>query len=231
MLNIPENTVFYTKDILSERPNVPACFLEYPDFRVRGVRVTAPMTAREDREGLVQVLYGTVCAAAASREARLGADECFAIDAGTAYSLRPEGEAGLLIYEIHSEGDGDKFLTDGKKPENAKKRMADHPMYTPFRVKDMAAFAAGQVVISSLYVTPMAKYNIMGYDLGQKIGPHSRPFTGWLTMLQGEIQFTVGNQSWRLHPGDSLLMPPDIVHGATALTENAVYQLLVLKKL
>lgn len=231
MLNIPENTVFHTKDILPEHPNAPVCFLEYPNFRVRGVRLTEPMAAREDREVLLQVLYGTVCTAAAGCEVQLRADESYAIAAGMAYSLRPEGEAGLLIYEIHPEGDGDQFLADGKKPENAKKRMVNRPMYTPFRVRDEAAFAAGRVVISSLYVTSMAKYNLMNYDLGQKIGPHSRPFTGWLTMLQGEIQFTVGDQSWRLHPGDSLLMPPDIVHGATALTKEAVYQLLVLKKL
>lgn len=231
MLNIPENTVFHTKDILPERPNALACFLEYPDFRVRGVRLTEPMAAREDREVLLQVLYGTVSAAADGREAQLRADESYAIAAGTDYSLRPEGEAGLLIYEIHPEADGNQFLTDGKKPENAKKRLANRPMYTPFCVKDEAAFAAGQVVISSLYVTSMAKYNLMSYDLGQKIGPHSRPFTGWLTMLQGEVQFTVGDKSWRLHPGESLLMPPDIVHGATALTKEAVYQLLVLRKL
>jgi len=231
MLNIPENTVFHTKDILPECPNAPVCFLEYPDFRVRSVRLTESMAAREDREVLLQVLYGTVCAAAAGREVKLHTDESYAIAAGTAYSLCPEGEAGLLIYEIHPEADGNQFLTDGKKPENAKKRMADRPMYTPFRVKDAAAFAAGQVVISSLYVTSMAKYNLMNYDLGQKIGPHSRPFTGWLTMLQGEIRFTVGDRSWHLHPGESLLMPPDIVHSATALTKEAVYQLLVLKKL
>jgi quercetin dioxygenase-like cupin family protein len=49
---------------------------------------------------------------------------------------------------------------------------------------------------------------------------HSHPHEQLTYCLEGSFDFTLGNASYRLETGDSLLIPPGMGHGVTCLAEG-----------
>ena len=233
LLAIPDDTIFRAADLPCAENGGQTCLFEHPEFSVYSILIpqNTVIDERNDRGTLYQFLVGTVEIQADGKTEQVKAGEYFYIPAQTEYRISSCSEVKLLRYNIQvGEGTG-QFLTDGKKPENAKKATETVPCLKPFHPQDLAKGVKDGVVITSLFVTTQVKFNIMTYDLNQKIGPHGRPFEGWITMLCGSIRFEIGDKSYFLKPGDCLKMPPDIVHCATALEENSKCQMVVIRKL
>jgi len=48
---------------------------------------------------------------------------------------------------------------------------------------------------------------------------HSHPHEQIVYVLEGEADFTLGNETRRIAKGDSIYIAPDVVHGVVAITE------------
>jgi quercetin dioxygenase-like cupin family protein len=55
--------------------------------------------------------------------------------------------------------------------------------------------------------------------------PHDHPFDQLSFVLEGEMEFEVGNQTFRVGPGEVLVIPPDAKHTARALGSNTALSL------
>ena len=53
--------------------------------------------------------------------------------------------------------------------------------------------------------------------------PHAHDHDESIRVVSGEIAFGVEGQSWRLRPGDRLMLPAGTVHTAEAGPEGATY--------
>jgi quercetin dioxygenase-like cupin family protein len=45
------------------------------------------------------------------------------------------------------------------------------------------------------------------------VAPHSHPHEQVGAVIAGELEFTIGDESRLLHPGDVYVIPGDVVHG------------------
>ncbi len=57
---------------------------------------------------------------------------------------------------------------------------------------------------------------------GAELSLHSHPHEQISYIVSGELEMRVGDQSYRLQPGDSLLLPSGVEHGGTALRDTVV---------
>ena len=232
LIAIPDNRIFRVAELFGIQREKPLVLLNDPEFRVEVVPLTVGQQRNEksDYGTFLQIPAGKATIYAVEQKFILRAGESFFLPAGTSYTIFVQDSLGYLQYNLQTGGGLERFSIDGSVPENAKKSMANVPVLKPFHLEELARPLAAGVTIASLFVTSRVKLNLMTYDVGQRIGPHGRPFEGWITMLEGEIQFEISNQTYNLCKGDCLRMPPDLVHCATALTKYAKCQMLVIKK-
>jgi len=54
-----------------------------------------------------------------------------------------------------------------------------------------------------------------------RIAPHSHG-EQWGTVIEGEMELTIGNETKRYRPGDSYHIPPNVVHSANFLSRVRV---------
>ncbi|MEW6565533.1 MAG: cupin domain-containing protein [Spirochaetota bacterium] len=47
---------------------------------------------------------------------------------------------------------------------------------------------------------------------------HSHPHEQIVYVLEGEADFTLGNETRRIGPGDSIYIAPNVIHGVVAIT-------------
>lgn len=58
------------------------------------------------------------------------------------------------------------------------------------------------------------------FDKGAVGEVHTHPHTQATYCLEGEFEFTVGNEVKRIKAGDTLFMPSDLPHGCKVLTDK-----------
>ena len=224
-LTIPKNKVFTNGSLCEEEERL---LLDTEFFRVLSVRVDGAQRRHAPCRTMAYCVGEAPCRLeACGTEALLEKGESFVLPAGADYVLSGEG-AGVLIYEIDEENGNGPFHSNST-PDNAKKVRVTLPELQPFRIEDMVGFEDGKVVLNTLFGTEQVKLNVMCYDEGQQIGPHGRPFTGWLTVLEGHVHFEVEDEKCELYPGDSAEMPPFVPHMARAEDGNAKYLIMVIR--
>ncbi len=60
------------------------------------------------------------------------------------------------------------------------------------------------------------------FDTGAIGSPHQHPHTQATYILSGTFEFTVGQDTQRVSAGDSLIIPPNAVHGARCISAGSV---------
>ena len=60
------------------------------------------------------------------------------------------------------------------------------------------------------------------FDAGADLAEHSHPHEQITYLLSGELEMRVGDKAYSLAPGDSVLIPPGVRHGATAHKKTVV---------
>lgn len=56
------------------------------------------------------------------------------------------------------------------------------------------------------------KISLFALKAGQEIRPHSTPVNAFLTIVEGEGFIRIGEESFTLKTGESILLPKDILH-------------------
>ncbi|MCD7905791.1 MAG: cupin domain-containing protein [Clostridiales bacterium] len=60
------------------------------------------------------------------------------------------------------------------------------------------------------------------FDKGSVGEVHTHPHTQATYCLEGEFEFTIGEEKKTIKEGDTLVMPSDIAHGCRVLTESGI---------
>lgn len=55
------------------------------------------------------------------------------------------------------------------------------------------------------------------FEEGAVLKEHSHPHEQIVNLLDGELEFTLGNETWVLTPGSVLICPPNVPHSGKAL--------------
>lgn len=83
---------------------------------------------------------------------------------------------------------------------------------TSFHLKDLVDYQSGQVVSKTLVQNEQVSMTLFSFDKGEEISTHASGGDALVTVLDGTGKFTVGDEVFILHEGQSLIMPKDIPH-------------------
>ena len=64
--------------------------------------------------------------------------------------------------------------------------------------------------------------SLVSFEPGAQAPMHSHPHEQVGTVLEGEFDFTIGNETKRLKPGDVYFIPGGVLHGCLACAGRAV---------
>ena len=83
---------------------------------------------------------------------------------------------------------------------------------TVLQLKDLVAYQPGQVVSQTLVQNEKVSMTLFSFDKGEEISTHASGGDAMVTVLEGTGRFTVGDDVFLLHVGETLIMPKDIPH-------------------
>ena len=80
------------------------------------------------------------------------------------------------------------------------------------KLKDLVEYQDGQVVSKTLVQNNAVSMTLFSFDKGEEISTHASGGDAMVTVMDGTGRFTVGDEVFLLHEGDTLIMPKDIPH-------------------
>ena len=80
------------------------------------------------------------------------------------------------------------------------------------QLKEQVAYQPGQVVSKTLVQNDKVSMTLFSFDKGEEISTHAAGGDAMVTVLEGTGRFTVGDESFLLNEGETLIMPKDIPH-------------------
>jgi quercetin dioxygenase-like cupin family protein len=88
--------------------------------------------------------------------------------------------------------------------------------------------ADAAIVSRTLMKTNGGTVTVFAFDQGQALSEHTAPFDALVQVLEGTLTVSIDGKEYSLERGDVVLMPADIPHGVTALTQ-VKWMLVMLK--
>ncbi|MBQ8347659.1 MAG: cupin domain-containing protein [Alphaproteobacteria bacterium] len=79
-------------------------------------------------------------------------------------------------------------------------------------LKDLVDYQPGQVVSKTLVQNDLVSMTLFSFDKSEEISTHTAGGDAMVTVLEGTGRFTVGQDVFILHEGDTLIMPKGIPH-------------------
>ncbi len=79
-------------------------------------------------------------------------------------------------------------------------------------LKDLVSYQEGQVVSKTLVQNDAVSMTLFSFDKGEEISTHASGGDAMVTVLEGPGRFTVGEDVFVLHDGETLIMPKGVPH-------------------
>ena len=83
-------------------------------------------------------------------------------------------------------------------------------------LKNLIDYQKEQVVSKTLVQNNYVSMTLFSFDKGEEISTHAAGGDAMVTVLDGVGKFTVGDKTFILHAGETLIMPKDIPHAVYA---------------
>lgn len=94
-------------------------------------------------------------------------------------------------------------------------------------LKDLLEYEKGEVGSITLAQRPGVGITLMAFSAGEEISTHAAPGDAFVTVLEGEGEFTIGGKPHVVKGGESIVMPKDIPHAVKAITDFKMLLVLV----
>ena len=83
-----------------------------------------------------------------------------------------------------------------------------------------------KVEFKTVFETTKGGVSLLAFKAGQRLETHQAPFEVMVTVCEGEIEFTMLDQSSSLRAGDFILMGANVAHSVVA---NIDYKVMLVK--
>lgn len=80
------------------------------------------------------------------------------------------------------------------------------------KLEDEIEYQKGQVVSKTLVQNKSVSLTLFSFDKGEEISTHSSEGDAMVTVLDGTGRFTVGEEVFLVHKGETLIMPNNVPH-------------------
>lgn len=90
------------------------------------------------------------------------------------------------------------------------------------RLEKQIEFSLERPEFKNIFETTNGGVSLLALKSGQKLDVHIAPFEVMVTVLEGEIEFTMIDNPNRIKAGEFLLMGADVPHSVLALADSKV---------
>ena len=97
-------------------------------------------------------------------------------------------------------------------PEESRKST----ILQPASVFDLVEYQRGSVVSNTLVKKEKGTVTLFAFDEGEGLSEHTAPFDALVQVVDGEAEVSVGDETFRVSPGQLLLLPADVPHAVHA---------------
>lgn len=84
------------------------------------------------------------------------------------------------------------------------------------KLNESIEYNSDKVEFKQIFETTKGGISLVALKAGQKLDTHTAPFEVMVTVCEGEIEFTMLDQSKRMRAGDFLLMGANVPHSVVA---------------
>lgn len=84
-------------------------------------------------------------------------------------------------------------------------------------LKDMVEYQEGAVVSRTIMEKPKGTVTLFAFAEGEGLSEHTTPYDALVQVLDGEVEITIGGESFNLDEGEMIIMPADVPHALRAL--------------
>ena len=85
------------------------------------------------------------------------------------------------------------------------------------KLGDLVDYQTGQIVSKTLVQNDKVSMTLFAFDKGEEISTHASGGDAMVTVLEGTGRFAVGEDTFVLEAGETLVMPKDIPHAVFGL--------------
>ena len=95
------------------------------------------------------------------------------------------------------------------------------------KLEALVQYSQGQIVSRTLAQNKAVSITLFAFWQGEEISSHASHGDALISVLDGEGEITIGDQTHILKTGESILMPADIPHAVKALSNFKMYLTVV----
>lgn len=81
---------------------------------------------------------------------------------------------------------------------------------------DLVSYEEGQVISRTIAQIPSANITLFSLDEGEGISTHVTSGDAMVQILDGSAEITIGDNTYTVKSGETIIMPSDIPHGLEA---------------
>lgn len=101
------------------------------------------------------------------------------------------------------------------------------PHAAPVSLSGQVDYEPGKVVSLTLARKPGVGITLFAFDAGESIGTHAAGGDAMANILEGTAEITVGDKTYTVHGGESIIMPCNVPHSLKAITPFKMYLVVV----
>ncbi|HNZ07434.1 MAG: cupin domain-containing protein [Candidatus Cloacimonetes bacterium] len=95
------------------------------------------------------------------------------------------------------------------------------------KLEALVQYSQGQIVSRTLAQNKAVSLTLFAFWQGEEISSHDSKGDALISVLDGEGEITIGDQTHMVKKGESILMPAEIPHAVKAVTNFKMYLTVV----
>ncbi len=81
---------------------------------------------------------------------------------------------------------------------------------------DEVEYAGGGIVSKQVLKKEHGNVTLFAFDRGEGLSEHSSPYEALVQVIEGVGEIIIGGKRYRLHSGESIIMPANVPHAVAA---------------
>ncbi len=94
--------------------------------------------------------------------------------------------------------------------------MSTAPKAEILTLAEMVAYQSGSVVSRQITKAEAGNVTLFAFDEDQELSEHTAPFDALVHVVEGEAEIIISGKTFRLNPGDAIIMPANEPHAVKA---------------
>lgn len=95
------------------------------------------------------------------------------------------------------------------------------------KLVDSIAYQDGSIVSKQILKKANGNITLFAFDKDESLSEHTSPYEAVVFVIDGEMEITIGGNTYNVKAGEILVMPPNIPHGLKATVKSKMLLIMI----